>query len=115
MVMLDDDAVDAGVQKDLDEEMWDDAGYTRNKRITKSAELARYDEHQDSRKTEAQDDCDIENGPCDNSDDDDAEDDRAMEEEEEERARRLVETQAKQRSMRSRRIVLSDTEIDEGE
>ena len=52
MVMLDDDAVDAGVQKDLDEEMWDDAGYTRNKRITKSAELARYDEHQDSRKTE---------------------------------------------------------------
>ena len=62
-----------------------------------------------------QDDCDIENGPCDNSDDDDAEDDRAMEEEEEERARRLVETQAQQRSMRSRRIVLSDTESDEGE
>ena len=49
MVLLDDDAVDAGVQDDLDEEMWEDAG-DKNKRRKKRAELTRYDEYQQSQK-----------------------------------------------------------------
>ena len=110
MVMLDDDAVDAGVQNDLDEEMWEDAGYSCKKRKTKSAELARYQEHQKSRKTEARDDCENDNDTDDNSDDDDAQEDHAVEDEEDAKARRLVETQARQRSIRSRRIVMSDSE-----
>ena len=48
-VLLDDDAVDAGVQDHLDEEMWEDAG-DQNKRRKKKAELTRYDEYQQSQK-----------------------------------------------------------------
>ena len=110
MVMLGDDAVDAGVQNALDEEMWDDAGYSCKKRKTKRAELTRYQEHQPSRKTEAWEDCENDNNTDDNVDDDDAQEDHAVEYEEVEKARRLVETRARQRSIRSRRIVMRDSE-----
>ena len=108
-----------GVQNDLNDEMWQDAGYSSNKRKTKSAELGLYQEHQKSKQIEAQADSDIQNATCDNenaacnnsdNNDDDDDDDHAVVVVEEERARRLAETQARQRSIRSKRIVMSDSE-----
>ena len=96
----------------MNDEMWQDAGYSSNKRKTKSAELGLYQEHQKSKQIEAQADSDIQNATCDNenaacndSDNNDDDDDHAVVVVEEERARRLAETQARQRRMR-RRIVL---------
>ena len=106
-----------GVQNDLNDEMWQDAGYSSNKRKTKSAELGLYQEHQKSKQIESQADSDIQNATCDNenaacndSDNNDDDDDHAVVVVEEERARRLAETQARQRSIRSKRIVVSDSE-----
>ena len=106
-----------GVQNDLNDEMWQDAGYSSNKRKTKSAELGLYQEHQKSKQIEAQADSDIQNATCDNenaacndSDNNDDDDDHAVVVVEEERARRLAETQARQRSTRSKQIVTSDSE-----
>ena len=104
MVLLDDDAVDAGVQDDLDEEMWADADAAAIKRKKKSAELARYEQYQESRRNGAECErvcelaCQEESNEHDAHEDNEDEDIVAEEEEEEqERATALTTAQANRR------------------
>ena len=54
-MLLDDDAVDAAVQDDLDQEMYDDSGLKKPKRKKDSSDLTRYFQYQqDNARKESQ-------------------------------------------------------------
>ena len=108
MVMLDDDAVDAGVQDDMDQEMWQDVGQKTAKRQKQSDELKRYLHFQHQRTQQAGGDSTEDE---DDSTDDEDEDADACGEDEE--AEELATRQSKQRTRRraeGTRIIDSDSD-----
>ena len=112
-ILLDDDAVDAGVQDDLDQEMWQDVGRKRPKRGKVSDDLQRYLSYQQDGTSGASNDEDEDAGRSEEDDSDEADDtEDAADVEDKAEAENLVRKQHCNRQRR-RAAVIDDSDSDQ--